>query len=97
MIPKFWDKIMVHEILPLLRRRRMQIIEAENLAWRYGADAVEVARTRATESGTSHEDRSHYQAVARIAERKARRLQGLAVAQQYEIWDRWRKRRNALS
>jgi hypothetical protein len=74
-------------------RRRRAAREAEALVWRFGSRASGVARSFGVGPGTEGWQRDHYARVARLAERRHRKLEQLDVATRYAECARWHRSR----
>jgi hypothetical protein len=76
-----------------LQARRVAMIEAEVLVFRFGARGVAMARSFAEDSAATETRRCHYRQVARLAARRHRELAGLDAATRYIEVARWKRRR----
>jgi hypothetical protein len=76
--------------------RRVAMLEAEALVWRFGSRGVEIAQAFYRDPSVSEERREHYRRVARIAGRRHLGLKGLDVATRYCEMARWQHRRGSM-
>ena len=87
---------MFSRIWSALRARRVAMLEAEALVYRFGARGVEMAQIFSQEPSVTEARRDHYRRVARIAERRHIRINRLDIATQYQEMARWQRRRGNL-
>ena len=87
---------MFSRIWSVLQARRMAMLEAEALVYRFGARGVEMAQIFSQEASVAEGRRDHYRRVARIAQRRHIRINDLDIATQYHEMVRWQCRRGNL-
>lgn len=87
---------MFSRIFSALQSRRVAMLEAEALVYRFGARGVEMAQTFACDQSVSEERREHFRRVARIAHRRYEFYRSLDTATKYTEDAVWRGRRGSL-